>query len=160
MRRGNNENQLPLPLSTTEGLKWKEACIPTRSNERYKHLYNFKRYQQKDNENGQNMDWIQDRPYGNWCKDYPQSIAIDCEMCETKDPITGATDGKALCRVSIINASKPKEILLDSLVNPQWPIIDDRFLIHGIRGSSLDNVKFTLLHSQDFLKSRRLTDVV
>ena len=58
------------------------------------------------------MEWIQARPYGNWCKDYPQSIEIDCEIFGTKDPITGATDGKTLCHVYIINDSKPKEILL------------------------------------------------
>jgi len=149
----DSEKYMPIPRSSPEGLKWRGACIATRSHECYEHLYNFEHYRQKDVEHCGTTEWVHARPYGKWCEDYPQAIAIDCEMCETNDPITGVTDGKALCRVSIINASNPEEILLDSLVKPQYPIIDDRFRIHGIHGSSLENVQFTLKHAQKFLKA-------
>ncbi len=78
----------------------------------------------------------------------PSAIAIDCEMCETADPVTGEKDKNALIRFSIINASNPNQVLLDSLVQPSLPITDLRSRIHGITEEQLSTVKFTLRHAQ------------
>lgn len=72
-------------------------------------------------------------------------------MCETKNPKTGGIDPKALCRLSVINATNPDEVLIDTLVKPHWPVSDDRSRINGIKESDLENVKFTLEHAQAFM---------
>eukprot|EP00559_Dactyliosolen_fragilissimus_P005091 CAMPEP_0184856558 /NCGR_PEP_ID=MMETSP0580-20130426/1745_1 /TAXON_ID=1118495 /ORGANISM="Dactyliosolen fragilissimus" /LENGTH=638 /DNA_ID=CAMNT_0027351659 /DNA_START=32 /DNA_END=1948 /DNA_ORIENTATION=+ len=145
-----------LPKSTPEGLKWMEACLATRSHPKYTSHYNFDRYQKLDQEQGRTGPkhaWFKTKPFGPWCASNPQSIAIDCEMCETRDPVTGASDPKALCRISIINASNPSEILLDTLVKPDWPVVDHRARINGITRDHLQSVQFTLQHAQDFMQA-------
>jgi RNA exonuclease 1 len=100
---------------------------------------------------GGRFAWIQAKPFGSWCFDHPAVIALDCEMCETQDPVSGARDSKALCRVSIVNGQDPSEILLDTLVKPSWPIIDYRTRFHGITPQDLEPVQCTLRHVQAFL---------
>lgn len=145
--------QYPLPSSTPEGLKWSSATHNTRLHSRYETSFNFDKYKQmdEDGKRGSANDWIIAKPYGSWCKGNPHAIAIDCEMCETKDPVTGATDPKALCRVSIVSAINPDEVLLDTLVKPAWPVVDYRSRINGIKKEHLDNVQFTLRHAQAFM---------
>jgi RNA exonuclease 1 len=94
--------------------------------------------------------WVSTKPYGPWCQDLPQVIALDCEMCETQDPVSGCKDPRALCRISIVDAVTG-ELLLDSLVKPNWPVVDYRTFVNGITEEHLENVKFTLRHAQAFL---------
>mmetsp|Transcript_2336 Transcript_2336/g.6797 ORF Transcript_2336/g.6797 Transcript_2336/m.6797 type:complete len:635 (-) Transcript_2336:100-2004(-) len=140
---------LPLPASTEEGRKWKDAVIQTRAHDRYEASFDFERY--KENEPDGVESWIKAKPYGQWCTSNPPAIAIDCEMCETRDPVTGVNDAKALCRISVVNAVNPDEVLLDTLVKPAWPVVDYRTRINGIKAEHLETVQFTLRHAQAFM---------
>lgn len=144
---------LPLPKSTPEGRKWQDAVIKTRAHARYATGFDFQKLIAQDEANGSGKasDWIQAKPFGDWCKNNPQAIAIDCEMCETKDPATGSKNHRALCRISIVNADDPKEVLLDTLVKPAWPVSDYRTWVNGIEKKHLENVEFTMEHAQAFL---------
>ena len=146
-----NKDQRILPTSTEVGRKWQKSVIETRKHERFANTYDFKKYKDMDSENGIPSTWIKAKQYGKWCASNPQAIAIDCEMCETQDPLTGAKNPKALCRVSIVNAEKPEEVLLDTLVKPSWPVTDYRTRINGIAQEHLENVQFTLRHAQAFM---------
>jgi hypothetical protein len=53
-----------------------------------------KRYQSFYKFEEADAEWVTLKKYGSWCKAFPQIIAIDCEMCETKDPLTGNKDGE------------------------------------------------------------------
>eukprot|EP00980_Cylindrotheca_fusiformis_P023532 scaffold10571_cov154-Cylindrotheca_fusiformis.AAC.10 len=147
----NVGKRLPLPVSTETGRKWVKAVQKTREHDRYKSSFDFSKYKQLDQNNGIQSTWIKAKPYGSWCQSNPQAIAIDCEMCETQDPLSGVKNPKALCRVSVVNAEKPEEVLLDTLVKPAWPVTDYRTRINGIKKENLDNVEFTLRHAQAFM---------
>jgi len=112
----------------------------------------LKKQKKQDEEKsiGGATEWIKARPFGEWCKDNPQVIAIDCEMCETKDPLTGSVNPKALCRISVVNA-ETEETLIDSLVKPEWPVTNYRTWVNGIKKGDLENVEFTLRHAQAFM---------
>jgi len=140
-----------LPTSTAVGRKWQKSVVETRQHERYTTSYDFKRYKDNDSNNGIHETWVKAKPYGSWCESNPQAIAIDCEMCESKDPLSGAKNPKALCRLSVVNAEKPDEVLLDTLVKPAWPVTDYRTRINGIAKVHLENVEFTLRHAQAFM---------
>jgi RNA exonuclease 1 len=144
---------LPLPNHTATGRKWQKAIINTRKHVRYSGSFDFEKMKQADEEAGRGYatDWITAREFGAWCAENPQAIAIDCEMCETRDPVSGAIDSKALCRISVIDAENPDEVLLDTLVKPAWPVVDYRSRINGIKEEHLANVQFTLRHAQAFL---------
>jgi RNA exonuclease 1 len=133
-----------LPTSHADGKKWKDLVVKTRSHPRYINLGRVA---------NQAEGWFKARRYGSWCAKFPQVIAIDCEMCETKDPQTGKVDGKALCRISVVNGLDPSDILLDTLVKPEWPVTNHRTWINGIDKSHLGNVQFTLSHAQEFMKA-------
>lgn len=143
----------PLPTHTPTGRKWKNAVVKTREHVRYSASFDFEKLKESEEEAGlaYATDWVTARKFGPWCIENPQAIALDCEMCETRDPVTGAVDSKALCRVSIINAENRDEVLLDSLVKPAWPVVDHRSHINGIKEEHLANVQFTLRHAQAFL---------
>ena len=145
----------PLPIATPAHLKWKDSVIATRKHDNYKTAFDFERKQQEEFSAGISSPhhWIESRPYGQWCKGNPASIAIDCEMCETKDPVTGTTDPKSLCRLSVVNADNPSEVLLDTLVKPEWPVSNYRTWVNGITATDLENVQFTLRHAQMFMQS-------
>jgi len=148
---------LPLPTATPSHLKWKNAVIATRQHTNYTNAFNYQRIQQLELSHGLStpQDWITCRTYNkSWCtNNIPSSIAIDCEMCETKDPISGKSDTKALCRISIVNGDNPSEVLLDTLVKPQWPVTNHRTFVNGITEEHLKDVKFTLKHAQAFMLS-------
>ena len=72
-------------------------------------------------------------------------------MCETQDPVSGVKNHNALCRVSIVNAENPDEVLLDSLVKPSWPVTDYRTWVNGIKKEDLEPVQFTIRHAQAFI---------
>eukprot|EP00984_Skeletonema_dohrnii_P010949 scaffold4319_cov133-Skeletonema_dohrnii-CCMP3373.AAC.3 len=145
----------PLPVATPAHLKWKDSVIATRKHDNYKNAFDFERKQQEEFSAGISAPhhWIESRPYGQWCKGNPAAIAIDCEMCETKDPVTGTTDPKSLCRLSVVNADNPSEVLLDTLVKPEWPVSNYRTWVNGITAKDLENVQFTLRHAQMFMQS-------
>ena len=142
----------PLPTSTPEGKKWQNAVVATRKNPKYDTTYDFDKAKElMDDSRGEKSKWFKTKPYGAWCANNPPAIAIDCEMCETKDPVTGAKNPKALCRLSVVNAVNPDEVLIDTLVKPAWPVIDYRTRINGIKKEHLDNVQFTMQHAQAFM---------
>lgn len=60
-------------------------------------------------------------------------------------------DTKALCRLSVVNAENPEEVLLDTLVKPDWPVVDYRSWVNGIKKEDLEKVEFTLGHAQLFM---------
>ena len=140
-----------LPLSTDEGKKWVKAVETSRKHERYPRAFDFTKYKEISKEAGINLEWIKARPFGDWCAANPQVVAIDCEMCETQDPLSGARNPKALCRISVVNAENPTEVLLDTLVKPDWPVTDYRTRINGITKEDLASVEFTLRHAQAFM---------
>ena len=147
----SNEPQDVLPISTDVGQKWVKAVKSCRSHERYSNSFDFTRCKEINQEAGIASEWIKAKPFGSWCKTNPQAIAIDCEMCETQDPLSGAKNPKALCRMSVVNAENPEEVLLDTLVKPSWPVTDHRTRINGISKEDLDQVEFTLRHAQAFM---------
>jgi RNA exonuclease 1 len=94
--------------------------------------------------------WVKTKPFSAMFAANPQCIAIDCEMCETQDPVSGNKDPRALCRISVIDV-ETDEVLLDTLVKPSWPVTDYRTWINGISAETLQNVEFTLRHAQAFM---------
>lgn len=146
--------QRPLPVATPAHLRWKDAVLSTRKHSNYSTLFDRPARSNNNDNNNSNMEGlISTRPYDiKRCSTNPASIAIDCEMCETRDPITGKVDTKALCRLSIVDADTPDgPVLLDTLVKPKWPVVDYRTWINGISADSLVNVEFTLDHAQAFM---------
>ena len=93
-------------------------------------------------------EWIEARKHGAWCKDLPHVLALDCEMCATRDPVSMEQDGKALIRLSVVSGHDEDQVLLDTLVLPSLPVIDYRTDIHGIRPEDLKSVMFTFRHAQ------------
>ena len=152
-KKKNGKVKFPLPKSTPEGQKWQNAVIATQSNPKFESIFSYSRLKELDEENGitNKDDWVKARPFGSWCSKNPHAIAIDCEMCATQCPKTGNMDHKALCRLSIVNAMNPDDVLIDTLVKPEWPIVDYRSQINGIKKEDLDNVEFTLSHAQTFM---------
>jgi hypothetical protein len=64
-------------------------------------------------------------------------LALDCEMCGTQDPVSREQDHKALIRLSVINGLDEKEVVMDTLVLPTWPVVDYRSDIHGVQAKDL-----------------------
>jgi RNA exonuclease 1 len=143
--------KLPVPKSNPIGRKWLAAIQKTTKHPRFIRAYDFIRYQQQDVEVGLTASaWIQAKPYGEWCAKNPQVIAMDCEMCETADPVSGLKDSRALCRISVVDVMT-NDVLLDTLVKPAWPVSDYRTWVNGIAEEHLENVQFTLRHAQAFM---------
>ena len=149
------QEKVPFPTHTETGKHWSKAILATREGQKYANDFDFDKAKALDANKGLATadDWFKCKPYGDWCKHLPQAIAIDCEMVETKCPKTGTIDPKALARLSVINAEKPEEVLLDTLVKPKWPVSDYRTWINGIEEKHLKNVKFTLEHAQQFMQA-------
>ena len=145
----------PLPSATPLHTKWRKAIEATRNDDAFANSYNFERNQAAESGLGISTptSWITAQPYGQWCASHPAAIAIDCEMCETKCPATGKVDSKALCRLSVVNADNPSEVLIDTLVKPAWPVSDYRTFVNGISEADLESVQFTLEHAQTFMKA-------
>lgn len=141
-----NQNQqiqtsAPTVIIDERVVNWRPYVQSTVACPRFSKDYNF------------DMDhsWVQAKPHGDWCKNLPPVVAIDCEMCETTDPVTGVKDGSTLIRFSMVNGLNPSEVIVDSLVNPLLPISNMRNQIHGIDEDALRNVQFTLRHAQALL---------
>ena len=50
-----------------------------------------------------------------------------------------------------MNAVNPDDVLIDTLVKPDWPVVDHRSRINGIKKDHLEAVQFTLKHAQAFM---------
>ena len=120
-------------------LPWGTLLQKTQQAPRFKKDYNFERADQT---------WVSPRAYGEWSANLPPVLAIDCEMCQTTDPLTRERDNNALIRFSVVNGLNPKEVLIDQLVKPAFPVSDSRAHIHGIPQEKLEGVSFTLRHAQ------------
>jgi len=152
-----------LPTNTEEGRKWRDLVIKTRKHATFEKRFSFSGNRSlsdsedgevsDDNDDSNTEDWFIAESFGDWCKENPHAIAIDCEMCATKCPETGKMDHKALCRLSVVNAVNPAEVLIDTLVKPQWPVTDYRTWVNGIKETHLKNVQFTIEHAQAFMKA-------
>jgi RNA exonuclease 1 len=151
-KKKNETDGFILPKSNPAAKKWINAIQTTQSSKAFAINYNFAKYKQKDEESGicSANGWVKAKPYGSWCEKLPQVIAIDCEMCETQDPVSGDKNFNALCRISIVDAVT-KEVLLDSLCKPAWPVSNHRSWVNGITEEHLENVQFTVRHAQAFL---------
>jgi hypothetical protein len=116
---------------------WEELVAKTQSHARYKMDYSL------------NVDasWVSARM--GLKPEYPV-IALDCEMCETEDPVTQVRES-TLIRLSVINGQNPEEVLMDTLVAPSDPVIDLRTRIHGVTEEQLSGVKTTLRQVQAVL---------
>lgn len=142
------KSKYPLPVSSEIGRKWKDVVVKTHANIDFASIFDFKKYKDQDIPGDV---WVKSKPFGEWCSSNPQSIAIDCEMCETKDPVSGQKNHSALCRISVVNAEDPEDVLLNTLVKPAWPVTDYRTFVNGITKEHLEPVQFTLRHAQAFL---------
>ena len=143
---------LPLPTSTPSGRKWVDLVKKTREHSRYNNLYDLSKYREQDKNAGYSIEslWVKTTPFDKAKESHPQIIAIDCEMCETTDPVSQQKDHRALCRVSIVDV-ETDEVLLDTLVKPAWPVTNYRSWVNGITSEHLDRVQFTLRHAQAYL---------
>lgn len=152
----------PLPTSTPTGQKWLALVQKTREHPRYLGSYNMEKYKAMDEEAGYSSNtWIKiEKPFdASLHTELPHAIAIDCEMCETKDPVSGNIDARALCRISVVDV-ETDEVLLDSLVKPSLPVSDHRTWVNGITPEHLDSVQFTLRHAQAFFMALLTTETV
>ena len=143
----------PLPRRKSEGYKYIPAINATRDHPRFSKSYNILRFRETNGLSGDSKDWVKTAK----CNDpkkiniNPQVIAIDCEMVETTDPVTGTINGKDLCRLSVVNALNTSDVLIDTLVKPSWPVTNYRTFVNGIKKEDLENVQFTLRHAQAFM---------
>lgn len=64
--------------------------------------------------------WVKSRPFHEikHGSQLPRVMALDCEMCETMDPVTEEKIANTLIRFSVVNGSNPAEVIFDSLVAP------------------------------------------
>lgn len=91
--------------------------------------------------------WAVAGPCGDRCASLPKVLALDCEMCLTKNKETGVRDGKALIRLSVVDGITGATVL-DTLVKPEGTIIDMRSDIHGVGVADMAGVTFTVAHAQ------------
>jgi hypothetical protein len=120
-------------------LSWPDLVKLTKASARYASDFVF----QTD------ASWVSTRSLAEFKGKAPKDIiAIDCEMCQSEDPLTGTKDHAALVRVSVVNGQNPDEVLLDKLVRPVWPISDMRTHIHGISADDVEKVNYSLRHAQ------------
>jgi len=137
-----------VPHDTEVGRKWKDVVAKSQSNPDFATTYDFSKYKKQDIPGDA---WIKAKPFGDWCGGFPQAIAIDCEMCETEDPVSKQKNPNALCRISVIDAENPDQVLIDTLVKPAWPVTDYRTWVNGLSKEDLDPVQFTTRHAQAFM---------
>ena len=91
-------------------LRWADLVPICQSNQRFLKEYVFVK----------DSSWVKARPASEILHrdKLPSVIALDCEMCETMDPVTGDKIGNALIRLSVINGQDPAEVIIDTLVAP------------------------------------------
>ena len=91
-------------------LRWSDLVPIVQNNPRFTRDYVFTK----------DSSWVKARPATelSYSQKLPTVIALDCEMCETVDPVTGQRTSNSLIRFSVINGMNPSEVIVDSLVNP------------------------------------------
>ena len=91
-------------------LRWSDLVPIVQNNPRFTRDYVFTK----------DSSWVKARPATelSYSQKLPTVIALDCEMCETVDPVTGQRTSNSLIRFSVINGTNPSEVIVDSLVNP------------------------------------------
>jgi len=121
-------------------LPWQSLVALTHAHSRYMREYKSL---------NEDHTWVRARPCnGEQQATQAQVLCLDCEMCETSDPVTGEIFDNALIRVSVVDGLNPDKVLLDSLVAPGLPVTDMRTNIHGITEEQLVGTTFTLRHVQ------------
>ena len=141
-----SEVKLVLPKCHPDGIEWENLILKSREHPKFSSDFNFEKVKKDGSE------WFSAKPYGKWCARNPQVIAIDCEMCGTKNPQNGQMDRSALCRLSVVDV-KTRETLIDTLVKPEDVVVDDRAWVNGIPKKKLENVEFTLKHARAFMEA-------
>lgn len=119
---------------------WEDLAKWTASCERYRAAFG-RIDRDKDS------SWASSKACGDWCRGRAHALAIDCEMCKSRDPVTQVVSSSELVRVSIIDADT-SEVVLDSLVAPSLPVVDYVTRVHGIDEAALQSVAFTRRHAQ------------
>ena len=106
------ERFYPVGKDYYERQDWDSLVVQTKKNDKFSNDYTF------DQEDG--LPWVRAKPYGDWCagNTLPLVLAIDCEMCETTDPVTKHKEKDALVRFSVVDGCNPSHVVFDSLVRP------------------------------------------
>ncbi|KAJ1431632.1 hypothetical protein B484DRAFT_360816 [Ochromonadaceae sp. CCMP2298] len=122
-----------------QALPWGQLVAATQAHPKFAACYSF----------SEDSSWVRPRPFSqsNGAA-LPPVLSIDCEMCETSDPVTGEKVGDTLIRFSVVDAMAGGKVLVDSLVQPGLPVSDLRANIHGITEEMLAQATWTLRHAQ------------
>lgn len=82
---------------------WEQLVAKTQSHPKFAKEYVF---------DGFDSTWIKSRSAAEWrdAKKPLKVMAIDCEMCQTVDPVTNNFEQNALIRFSIVNGLNPEEV--------------------------------------------------
>jgi hypothetical protein len=97
------------------------------------------RFQQDYSFPSEDSSWIRAKSSSDSNKDRPMVLAMDCEMCETTDPVTNERDPNSLIRISLIDGYDASNVVLDVYLLPSLPITDMKTHIHGITEEKLRN---------------------
>lgn len=133
---------IPSKTSFTTPTSWTELLERSKSHPKYIHDFSFSDI---------DSSWISSKPIGQWCTNLPSIVAIDCEMCQSTDPVTGVNDTNTLIRFSIIDIQNMDEPMNDLYITPIWPITDMRTNIHGITEDKLKGSLNSLRQVQGYL---------
>lgn len=120
-------------------LPWMKLVEQTKLNFRYPNNYTYV----------EDSSWVKAKIYGPWCitnNNIKNIISLDCEMCETTDPVTNNKYDNTLIRISVFDIDH--KVLIDSLVQPGLPITETRTNIHGITEKQLAVAPWTLRQAQ------------
>ena len=81
-----------------DSLAWQQLVVATQGHSRFNANYTF---QEEDS------TWVKAKPFGSWCaqSNLPRVLSMDCEMCETTDPVTGVKVDNALVRFSVVDCT-------------------------------------------------------
>lgn len=96
-----SEKLLSLESIDSKTLPWGDLVRNTMMHPKYQKDYSF---------SDTDYTWV-DSKDGVDKKVYPL-IAIDCEMCQTQDPVTGELNHNSLIRVSVINGLDPTQVTI------------------------------------------------
>lgn len=138
-----NPVQFNLSSVNLASINWQELVNHTKSHKRFSIDYNLP----------VDSTWITSKPAVLQPYTYPKVVALDCEMCETEDPITKEKNKHSLVRFSAINGYSPSQVLIDTIVNPLASISDCKTRIHNINEKEILETKITLSHVHQFLNS-------
>ena len=146
INNGSINNDVKIPknifnpaLVNFHELPWMKLVEQTKLNFRYPNNYTYV----------EDSSWVKAKIYGPWCinnNNIKNIISLDCEMCETTDPVTNNKYDNTLIRISVFDIDH--KVLIDSLVQPGLPITETRTNIHGITEKQLAVAPWTLRQAQ------------